>query len=72
MFDARQIEGMTREEKLQAMEALWADLARDPSTVDSPAWHADELKATEARVASGEERITDWSSAKAELRQQFQ
>jgi len=72
MRNTLQIDKMTREEKLQAMEALWDDLARNSSAVDSPAWHEDALKETEARYVAGTEESTDWESAKKELRERFQ
>jgi Putative addiction module component len=38
------LEKMSREEKLRIMEELWADLSRDESQVESPAWHGDVLR----------------------------
>ncbi len=67
-----QIEQMSRAEKLKTMEALWADLSKVESEVESPAWHAELLKETEVRVAAGLERIADWEIAKAELRKRFE
>lgn len=67
-----QIERMSREEKLQTMEAIWADLSRDDAGVDSPAWHHEVLKETEARVAAGQEQIADWTTAKRVLRKRFE
>ena len=67
-----QIERMSREEKLQTMEAIWTDLSKDEATVVSPAWHQDVLKATEARVAAGQEMIADWTTAKRDLRKRFE
>ena len=72
MISTIQIEKMSRAEKLQIMEALWADLSRADSEVESPAWHQDVLKETEARVAAGQERIADWETAKRELRKRFE
>ncbi|HDL64308.1 MAG TPA: acyl-protein synthetase [Proteobacteria bacterium] len=72
MVSALQIEKMSRTEKLQIMEALWDDLSKPEADVDSPAWHNDVLKETEARVASGQERIADWETAKRELRKRFE
>lgn len=63
---------MSRAEKLMALEALWEDLSRDEATLESPAWHLDELRATEERVKSGEEQFVDWESAKKELRKRFE
>ena len=45
---------MSFEEKLQAMEALWEDLSREPDRIESPSWHQDLLKETERRVESGQ------------------
>ncbi|MDD2600932.1 MAG: addiction module protein [Kiritimatiellae bacterium] len=67
-----QIEKMTVEEKLQAMEALWSDLSRNAPDVTSPAWHRKALKETEARYAAGKEGVSDWEEAKKELRERFQ
>ena len=67
-----QIAQMSREEKLQAMETIWAELSRSESEVESPAWHQEALRDTEARVAEGRERIADWEKAKAELRKRFE
>jgi len=63
---------MSRKEKLQTMEALWTALSIEGGAVESPAWHADVLKETAARVASGEERVTDWETAKRLLRKRFE
>jgi hypothetical protein len=65
---ATEIQQMPRREKLRLMEALWADLSRDETELESPAWHADALRETSERVARGEEKILDWEQAKVELR----
>ena len=72
MVSTLQIESMSRAEKLQTMEAIWADLSRVEADVESPAWHGDVLRETEARVAAGQERIADWETAKLELRNRFE
>jgi hypothetical protein len=59
---------MSLEEKLQAMEALWDDLSRQPDDINSPSWHQDVLKDTEKRVQSGEATFSDWERAKASIR----
>ena len=71
MISTSQIAKMSREEKLQTMEALWADLSEDDTRVESPRWHQDALEETEAKIASGDEQIADWVSAKRELWQRF-
>ena len=45
---------------------------RDEAKVESPAWHENVLKETEDQVASGQERIADWETAKQELRKRFE
>lgn len=63
-----QIQKLSRQEKLQFMEALWADLSKDEGAIESPAWHQDELRKTENRLHAGEERVLDWGEAKNRLR----
>ena len=72
MLNARQIAQMSREEKLRALEAIWADLSKDDAQVESPAWHEEVLRETEARLAAGQEGIKDWQTAKRELRKLFE
>jgi hypothetical protein len=59
---------MTVEEKLQTMEALWEDLSANPAEIDSPAWHEEELRQRERRIATGEAKFIDWEKAKADIR----
>ena len=59
---------VSRIEKLQTMEALWADLSRDEEGVESPEWHAEVLKETEVEVAAGRAVFVDWEEAKKRLR----
>ena len=57
------IEQMTRQEKWRLLETLWEDVSGSESEVASPAWHFDELRATERRVARGEEKSLPWEAA---------
>lgn len=66
------LQQMTRDEKLKAMHAIWEDLAKDDDEVESPAWHGDALRETEALVRAGTERVLDWEEAKEELRRRAQ
>jgi hypothetical protein len=59
---------MTLEEKLQAMEALWDDLSRNPETLESPSWHEEVLRERQQRLAAGEDSFVDWEQAKADIR----
>lgn len=72
MVTTLQVEQMSRTEKIQVMEAIWAALSVPDSEVESPAWHANALRETEDRFARGEERIVDWEIAKRELRNRFE
>lgn len=67
-----QIAQLSREEKIQLMEAIWANLSRVDADVESPAWHEVQLKETEARLAAGKEQIWDWEDAKRELRKRME
>jgi putative addiction module component len=59
---------MSRDEKLRAMEALWADLSKDKDQFESPAWHEDALREAERAVKTGKGRFSDWEKAKRRLR----
>ena len=72
MINTIQIEKMSRDEKLQTMEAIWADLLKTEHEIESPAWHEAVLQQTEAGVAAGQEKIADWETAKRELRKRFE
>ena len=62
------LDRMTKEEKLRAMEALWADLSRDETQVESPGWHEQVLRERIEAVHSGQETFLDWEVAKQQLR----
>jgi hypothetical protein len=66
-----EIEKMTLEEKLRAMEALWADLSRNDRDIQSPAWHEQILSERDERVKSGQEKFESWEDAKRELRKRL-
>ena len=59
---------MSRDEKLRAMEALWADLSAEEAKVASPAWHAEALQQAERSVKAGTAKFSDWDDAKARIR----
>ncbi len=61
------LDQMTKEDKLRAMEALWADLSREESQIQSPAWHGAVLRERAEAVKSGKETFMDWDAAKQEL-----
>lgn len=59
-----EIERMSLEEKLGAMEALWDDLCRREEDVPVPQWHKDLLDERERLVQQGKARFLDWEAAK--------
>lgn len=65
------LDQMTIEEKLRAMETLWADLSRKADSFESPAWHADVLRERDQRVAEGKEPSVEWEVAKRKLRERL-
>lgn len=71
MSSTLRLDQMTTEEKLIAMEELWADLTRNQKDFKSPAWHESILKERDQRVRNGPEQPTDWDEAKDELRRRL-
>ena len=59
---------MSRDEKLRAMEELWADLSQDEGRFESPAWHEQALREAERAVKAGKARFSDWEEAKKRIR----
>ena len=55
-------------EKLNLMEALWADLTRDETELKSPAWHETVLKDREEAFAAGKVSASDWEQAKKRIK----
>jgi hypothetical protein len=46
--------------------------AADEELFESPAWHEEELRKTEAEPAAGRVEVLDWEDAKKELRKRFE
>jgi hypothetical protein len=65
---ALQLDQMTVDEKLRALERIWEDLCRNEADVPSPQWHCDVLEARDARVKQRGERFTNWEDAKRQIR----
>lgn len=62
---------LPRAEKLKIIETLWSDLAGEPESFESPAWHEEELRKTEADFSNGKVEVLNWDDAKKELRKRF-
>ena len=48
---------MTVAEKLQAIEVLWEDLARNPDDIPSPAWHEEVLAERQRLIKEGKAKF---------------
>ncbi|MBN1515648.1 addiction module protein [Candidatus Sumerlaeota bacterium] len=59
---------MSVEDKLQAIEEIWTDLAGMPEDIPSPSWHADVLRAREQRISEGKSHFLDIADAKNAVR----
>ena len=67
MAASLQVDRMTTQEKLRAMEELWAELSRNPETVPVPDWHREVLNLREQAVEDGEAVFSDWADARRRI-----
>jgi len=67
MLRPAEIEQMSLEERLQAMELLWASISRDPQQVPSPDWHEEILSSRLAKVERGEGEFLSVAELKMRL-----
>jgi phosphoribosylanthranilate isomerase len=72
MITQADIQNMSREEKLRAMEVLWQEISKEEPAPESPDWHAELLDETRSRVSAGREGRVDWDEAKRRLRHKSQ
>ena len=56
------------DDKLQAMELLWAALSRNPEPLASAAWHGEVLRSRREQVLQGQASFQSWDAAIVELR----
>jgi putative addiction module component (TIGR02574 family) len=54
--------------KLYLMEALWDDLSRDETSIESPDWHKDILMNRKKALANGKAIVSDLEEAKIRIR----
>ena len=64
------LEKMTVAEKLEVMELIWADLAKKPNDIPSPAWHGEHLKSVEKALADGTDWFIDLDEAERRIREE--
>lgn len=65
------LKDMTQREKLEAIEVLWEDLARDAESVPSPDWHKETLDERRQKVSEGKAHFTEWQTAKSTIRKKL-
>lgn len=64
------LESMTTAEKLEAMEAIWADLSKPNERLPIPAWHGEVLEERRNLVQEGKLKFLDLETAMADLRKE--
>jgi hypothetical protein len=62
------IKGMSKAEKLQAMEALWDSLIHEDSEIESPGWHQVILADRKQKIAEGQAQYLTIEELKAKHR----
>lgn len=67
MIQAADIEQMSLEERLQAMELLWTSITRTPETIPSPPWHEEVLADRLAKIERGEGEFLTLAELKKRL-----
>lgn len=58
----------TFEQKLDLLETLWDNLARDDTVFRSPDWHEAILKDREQALLSGKIKVAEWEEAKKRIK----
>jgi hypothetical protein len=67
MIGTAEIEKMTLEEKLDAMELLWKSISQQPDHVPSPRWHGDIISERLAKIDSGHAKFLSIEEARQRL-----
>ncbi len=68
MIASSEIESMSVEERLQAIEQLWDSVSRLGEAVASPAWHGEVLAARRARVEAGDGQFLSIAEVRERLK----
>ena len=64
----KEVSRLSKAERLQAMEWLWASLSKEQQDIESPQWHGEVLAARKAKVDSGEGEFLSVAQLKKRLR----
>jgi len=67
MITREEVSELPLTEKLDLMEFLWEEIARDEAVVDTPEWRRDLLDEREAKIQSGEAEFISWENARREI-----
>jgi len=59
---------LTFAQKLDLMETIWGDLAREEKTLESPVWHEEVLSDRKKALSAGKSTVSDWEEAKDRIR----
>ena len=65
MSTTLELDSMSIEEKLEAMETLWADLCRHEDKLPVYEWQKEILNDRQRLIAEGKTRFIDWEAAKS-------
>ena len=63
-----EVSRLSKAERLQAMEWIWASLSEKPDEIESPEWHGEVLAARKAKVDSGAAQFLSVEQLKERLR----
>jgi hypothetical protein len=64
MIGLEDIRRMSLQEKLDALEILWGEIAQPEENVPVPKWHEELLDRRESLIKSGKAIFMDWDVAK--------
>jgi len=63
-----EVSRLSKAERLQAMEWLWASLSKEQRDLESPEWHGEVLAARKAKADAGEAQFLSVEPLKERLR----
>lgn len=63
-----EVSRLSKAERLQAMEWLWASLSKEPEEIEPPEWHGEVLAARKAKVDAGDAQFLSVAQLKDRLR----
>ena len=64
----KEVSRLSKAERLEAMEWLWASLSKEQQEIESPEWHGEVLAARKAKVDSSEAQFLSIAQLKKRLR----